>query len=778
MARAMNSFKKEIIVSAFLFFCLINSSNAQWIQTICPSGIGKAVLSICIKDSSMFIGTDDGIFLSKNNGINWTDITPVLPPAYYSPNKDYPNVVINGNDIITVNGVIITSHDDGKSWDVKYYSNVEYPSIAIANGQNLLAGGGGNIYHSSDYGISWAKKDSTNGVISFFNIDSLYLAGTSNYRILLSTNSGRKWKTVYSKLYCNSFAVLGTKIIAAGDSSILSSSDRGQNWKLESKIHGCRWINSVFPVKGTGFIFAGTDSGVFRSSDNGIKWTAVNNGIPIKIIFSFAYKDVGTGGTPILFAATVGGLYQSTDYGENWKACGPMSLSFLASSNSELYAGTTNELFFSTTLSKYSIQTSAIKRCFIYRTTDDGSTWTKADNGFPQPKNDLDRKQGNTLTSLVVRQNSQSGFNAFAAAGNGTYCSIYASSDNGSSWVKTFPSTTYNSDAYTLAINNAGVYAGSLYSGDFYRSSDFGNNWSKVDSGMTFRVYGNYYGKVPIYAFTIDDNKIYEGGTSDILGTRSNQLKITCILVSEDNGVSWDKVKSNFNDSVSISGQPAYSTLSCLYAKGDHLLIGMKIYPSDSHYTSNIGGVFHLIKNGSEWVVKDSSFIGQQIISMAGNNSDVFLATETGIYYSSDYGSNWKDISSGLQNPSVTALVIKNSYLFASTTNGVWKRPLFEIISDVKVQSKELPTKFSLDQNYPNPFNPTTVISYQLPESSHVKLIVYDILGREVAVLVNNYQHSGNYSVEFNASKLSSGIYIYTIHANEFLQSKKMIVLK
>jgi subtilisin family serine protease/tetratricopeptide (TPR) repeat protein len=81
-------------------------------------------------------------------------------------------------------------------------------------------------------------------------------------------------------------------------------------------------------------------------------------------------------------------------------------------------------------------------------------------------------------------------------------------------------------------------------------------------------------------------------------------------------------------------------------------------------------------------------------------------------------------------------------------------------------------------ENYPNPFNPTTNIKYQLPKNGFVTLKVYDILGREVATLVNENQQAGSYSVLFDASKLASGIYIYTIHANDFVQSKKMNLVK
>jgi len=90
---------------------------------------------------------------------------------------------------------------------------------------------------------------------------------------------------------------------------------------------------------------------------------------------------------------------------------------------------------------------------------------------------------------------------------------------------------------------------------------------------------------------------------------------------------------------------------------------------------------------------------------------------------------------------------------------------------------KTVPEEFALEQNYPNPFNPGTVIQYRIPKAGHVSLKIYDILGREVAVLVNEVKNAGSYSVEFN-SQLSSGIYYYTLNSCGFMSTKKMVVLK
>jgi hypothetical protein len=89
-----------------------------------------------------------------------------------------------------------------------------------------------------------------------------------------------------------------------------------------------------------------------------------------------------------------------------------------------------------------------------------------------------------------------------------------------------------------------------------------------------------------------------------------------------------------------------------------------------------------------------------------------------------------------------------------------------------------LPQEFRLEQNYPNPFNPATVISYQLPVSGNITLKIYDILGNEVATLVNEIKPAGSYKVEFNAKDFSSGVYFYRIQAGPFNQIKKMILLK
>ncbi len=105
---------------------------------------------------------------------------------------------------------------------------------------------------------------------------------------------------------------------------------------------------------------------------------------------------------------------------------------------------------------------------------------------------------------------------------------------------------------------------------------------------------------------------------------------------------------------------------------------------------------------------------------------------------------------------------------------GVWKR----VGTGIEETGEGIPTEYKLSQNYPNPFNPTTVINFSIPEAGDVTLKIYDMLGREVATLVNESKQAGSYRVTFDASKLSSGVYMYTLKSGNFVASKKMMLMK
>ena len=101
----------------------------------------------------------------------------------------------------------------------------------------------------------------------------------------------------------------------------------------------------------------------------------------------------------------------------------------------------------------------------------------------------------------------------------------------------------------------------------------------------------------------------------------------------------------------------------------------------------------------------------------------------------------------------------------------------FEYSDEVEVEIS-LPLEYQLVQNYPNPFNPSTTIKYSVPSAGTVQLKVYDVLGNEVTNLLNEYKQAGSYNIEWDASSLQSGVYFYQLRTNEFVETKKMILMK
>jgi hypothetical protein len=162
----------------------------------------------------------------------------------------------------------------------------------------------------------------------------------------------------------------------------------------------------------------------------------------------------------------------------------------------------------------------------------------------------------------------------------------------------------------------------------------------------------------------------------------------------------------------------------------------------------------------------------------------LFAGTYGGVFLSNNNGTSWTEVNAGLTNRNVSAFAIfpngtSSTNLFTGTWgSGVFKRPLSEMTTGIEDKHNEIPTRFALKQNYPNPFNPSTIISYQLSVVSNVKLSVYDMLGREIAVLVESKQNAGTHQKQWNAEGLPSGVYLYRLQTESFTETKKLLFLK
>jgi hypothetical protein len=163
-------------------------------------------------------------------------------------------------------------------------------------------------------------------------------------------------------------------------------------------------------------------------------------------------------------------------------------------------------------------------------------------------------------------------------------------------------------------------------------------------------------------------------------------------------------------------------------------------------------------------------------------DNKLFAGCDSGyIYISTDNGTNWNNFNNGLPVLDINCLGFIDTTIFVSMNNNgakIWSRSLPSIVVSVNTSQDASPHTFTLSQNYPNPFNPSTTIDYSIPKESFVTIKVYDLLGRELTTLVNEEKSAGNYNVSFNAGNLSSGIYFYRMHADNFIQTKKLVLIR
>jgi ligand-binding sensor domain-containing protein len=354
----------------------------------------------------------------------------------------------------------------------------------------------------------------------------------------------------------------------------------------------------------------------------------------------------------------------------------------------------------------------------VFLSADNGQSWDSVCTG---------------LTNLEIKALATDGYNLFAGTwGDG----IFLSTNDGASW--TSASTNLNNySIHTIAINGSTVFDGT--ENGICRSTDNGSTWFTATNGLT-------NGSVQI---------IVVKGTDIIAGISGGG-----IFRSTNDGIRWDSAST---------GLPVGGSVLALAHEGVNL------------YAAVFGeGVFISTNSQMTWNPVNSGLTDEYVTSLAVTGMNVFAGTSFGgVCLSTNNGSSWDTINTGLTDPNILSLAVSGGYVFAGTDNGLWRRSLSDIITGVENMSGSNPSKFTLDQNYPNPFNPATEITYSVAGTQNpVSLRVYDILGRQVATLVDGIVTAGRHTVSWNASKLSSGIYFCKMQSGINIQIRKMMLLK
>ena len=677
------------------------------------------------------------------------------------------------------------------------------------------------LSHQFLYSQNYWERTSGPGTVTVYDFvfkDNNIFIGTYHGGMYKSTDGGETWQHIENEFSSNSvyaLELLSNGIILAGTGSgIHLSSDNGETW-FYSALQD--YLVSTISIDEAGFIYVGSYYGddVFRSNDNGINWNPLNSGLT-------GVSSIVMKGINLILVSSANGITRSSDRGETWNRVFPpgkeitdvtlnINANFSAisywgsfylstndgitwdsistlpysrgrrifcSANGDLYAGSYG-VFRSTNEGQSWIQLNGFQGCGVvrsiaelgnsfyagsyfsgvFRSTDYGTNWIQSSKGL-----------NNSIVGYLVRDFTG------RIISHGYYSSMAFTTDNGSNWSLLHPMGLLNSFS---ASPNGSLFAsqGGGYSGVILRSTDSGYNWetifgpgfdtsvTQVNVNVDASVYAIIKGKLHKSLNNGDEWELIQIISENEWINRIDLNSVGIIFVkssegyfrSSDNGESWEQLTS-IPEGLNIFG---INKSDDIYATA-----------SDSSYyrSTDYGDSWEFVFKGSGKTMKAfaSNDIGYLFISVLS----------VGVFRSTDNGFSWQEINDGLDSSSVNALIITDDdYLLAGTS---WKGVYRSIKKTTSIENNftNIPNTFQLDQNYPNPFNPTTNIRYSVRGRQFVSLKVYDVLGNQVATLVDEEKSPGIYAVEFNAENLSSGIYFYHLKAGTFSESRKMILLK
>ena len=687
-----------------------------------------------------------------------------------------------------------------------------------SQGRILAATYLGGIFRSLDNGKNWVKitNDTLRADYRSVAVNSTgdIFAGTDGFGMLRSTDDGVTWERImnaFSSSTITTLAVKADRLFFGSFDGLFYSDDKGNTIKSVNGISTSIDIYST-AVKDNGDLFAGTYySGAFRSTDNGANWTPINNGIEFNsyITMGFAFTSSGN-----ILTTNGAKVYLSSDGGDNWNDLNAPTdnyLSVAVGSNDNILAAATSKIYRSTnggtnwdTLSSWPLNTSNISNLFssggyiyagtyglgVYNSNDNGDTWNLNTNGMTNThvneiaggpngelyaatshagvfystndgetwENRTNNLPGNWFTNVAVNPKTGTVF----VAANFDYC--YRSTDMGNTWGKM--TTLGSTPVVTFEFNSAGeIYTG--YFDRFYKSTDDGVTWIQ---------------KFP-NASPISDIAV---GINDYVYLATDGQGV---FLSIDGGDNWDPINDGLDD-LNIKHIESFNDTTSLKKNTGNC--------SDATCSTE-DKIFEY--NGTQWNLSQENIIVLSQFKTAATNGptgEASLILTAALLYAKDPKCAW-DILTDSHNKDEPlggfAKFPKNNLnkknesnfdsleIFIGTNGGGIYKGTFTL-TGIEDEKNIIPDKYVLEQNYPNPFNPNTKIRYSIPSSQNplpegargglVTLKVYDLLGREVATLVNEQQQPGNYEVTFDGSRLASGVYFYRLRAGNFVAAKKL----
>lgn len=376
----------------------------------------------------------------------------------------------------------------------------------------------------------------------------------------------------------------------------------------------------------------------------------------------------------------------------------------------------------------------------------------------------------NTIYSLAINSDGH----IFAGTFGG---GVYKSEDNGDSWVQVGAS---NQVVHCLCITRTGkIYAGTSANGVYY-SDDNGDTWDNIGGSWCSPIQELIYKGNTVFAGTVLCGVIKTSNNGlfwDEINNGLPQDAMNCLILNDRSHILVGSLSNGVF--LSTDNGDNWSETSLTNKNIQSFAINDEGYIFAGTGGSN-GAVYRSMDDGASWDKKDTGLPYNSMQALAINTEgDVFVGTEDhGVYCSTNNGDSWVEINSGLTDDDVRCLAINESgYIFAGTCNkGVFRS--VQSTSFVKGRTSRAQISFVLKNNYPNPFNSSTTIEFSIIQSGYVTLKIYDISGKEVALLIRKKFSVGNHKVEWNADNFASGVYYYRLQSDGLIVTKKCVLLK